>query len=147
MPDHRSAGGSGGGRVTTHLDPVCGMTIEEEDAVGTHRHEGVSYYFCNPGCLERFREDPNAFLAPDRAAATPAPAGATFVCPMDSEVRSSTPGACPRCGMALEPDLSDPAALTKTEYTCPMHPEIVRDAPGSCPICGMALEPRVVSLL
>ena len=49
--------------------------------------------------------------------------------------------------MALEPDLSNPAALTKVEYTCPMHPEIVRDAPGACPICGMALEPRTVTLL
>ena len=48
--------------------------------------------------------------------------------------------------MALEPDLSDPAALTRVEYTCPMHPEIVRDEPGACPICGMALEPRVVAL-
>jgi Cu+-exporting ATPase len=65
---------------------------------------------------------------------------------MDPEVRSSTPGACPKCGMALEPDFSNPASLTKTEYTCPMHPEIVRDAPGPCPICGMALEPRTVAL-
>ena len=48
--------------------------------------------------------------------------------------------------MALEPDLSDPAALTRVEYTCPMHPEIVRDEPGACPICGMALEPRMVAL-
>jgi Cu+-exporting ATPase len=47
--------------------------------------------------------------------------------------------------MALEPDLSDPAASMTVEYTCPMHPEIVRDAPGACPICGMALEPRVVA--
>ena len=29
----------------THLDPVCGMTIEEKDAVGTHQHDGVTYYF------------------------------------------------------------------------------------------------------
>jgi Cu+-exporting ATPase len=65
---------------------------------------------------------------------------------MDPEVRQPTPGACPKCGMALEPDLADPAALFRTEYTCPMHPEIVRDRPGACPICGMALEPRVVGL-
>jgi P-type Cu+ transporter len=129
----------------TRLDPVCGMTIEEEDAVGTHRHDGVTYYFCHPSCLERFKADPNAFLEP--AAAAPPPPGATFICPMDPEVRSSQPGACPKCGMALEPDLSNPAALTRVEYTCPMHPEIVRDAPGSCPICGMALEPRTVTLL
>jgi Cu+-exporting ATPase len=132
----------------THVDPVCGMTIEEADAVGTHQHAGVTYYFCNPSCLERFSKDPNQFLQPEAAAvAPPAPAGATFICPMDPDVRSPQPGACPKCGMALEPDLSDPTALTKTEYTCPMHPQIVRDAPGPCPICGMALEPRTVSAL
>jgi len=60
-------------------------------------------------------------------------------------VRQPEPGACPKCGMALEPEM--PAApLTKTEWTCPMHPEIVRDEPGSCPICGMALEPRTVAV-
>ncbi len=63
---------------------------------------------------------------------------------MDPEVRQIGPGACPKCGMALEPVSAAP--LTKTEWTCPMHPEIVRDEPGSCPICGMALEPRVVTL-
>jgi len=131
----------------THLDPVCGMTIEEADAVGTHRHDGVTYYFCHPSCLERFKADPKAFLEPAATTAAPPPPGATFICPMDPEVQSSKPGACPKCGMALEPDLSNPAALTRVEYTCPMHPEIVRDAPGSCPICGMALEPRTVTLL
>jgi Cu+-exporting ATPase len=123
------------------------MTIEETDAVGTHQHDGVTYYFCHSSCLERFRNDPQQFLEPATAAPAPRPAGATFMCPMDPEVRSPQPGACPKCGMALEADLSNPAALTRTEYTCPMHPEIVRDAPGACPICGMALEPRVVSLL
>src|SRR5437660_6169518 len=63
---------------------------------------------------------------------------------MDPEVRQVGPGACPTCGMVLEPvTLQRP--LTRTEYTCPMHPEIVRDQPGSCPICGMALEPRTVT--
>ena len=53
------------------------------------------------------------------------------------------PGACPKCGMALEPDM--PAMPpTRVEYTCPMHPEIVRAEPGACPICGMALEPRTI---
>ncbi len=71
---------------------------------------------------------------------TPAPA-AVYKCPMDPEVRQDHPGPCPKCGMALEPDV--PAApATRTEYTCPMHPEIIRAEPGSCPICGMALEPR-----
>jgi len=64
-----------------------------------------------------------------------------YVCPMCPEVRETKPGACPSCGMALEPDV--PRAFT-SEYTCPMHPEIVRAEPGACPICGMALEPRTV---
>jgi len=64
---------------------------------------------------------------------------------MDPEVRESKPGACPKCGMALEPAF--PAAPSmRTEYVCPMHPEIVRSEPGACPICGMALEPRTVTL-
>ena len=67
-----------------------------------------------------------------------------YTCPMHPEVRHKKPGACPKCGMALEP-LAVSLPATKTQYTCPMHPEIVRDAPGSCPICGMALEPRTVT--
>ena len=72
-----------------------------------------------------------------------APEGVAYVCPMCPEVRENKPGACPSCGMALEPEV--PIAATRTEYTCPMHPEIVRPGPGSCPICGMALEPRTVT--
>jgi P-type Cu+ transporter len=66
-----------------------------------------------------------------------------YVCPMDPEVRLQQPGACPKCGMALEPEF--PLAMTSTQWTCPMHPEIVRDGPGACPICGMALEPKTVT--
>ncbi len=33
----------------------------------------------------------------------PVPAGARYLCPMDPEVDSDRPGACPKCGMALEP--------------------------------------------
>ena len=70
--------------------------------------------------------------------------GVMYVCPMDPEVRESKPGACPKCGMALEPE--HPVAATRTDWVCPMHPEIVRTQPGSCPICGMALEPRVATM-
>jgi Cu+-exporting ATPase len=73
------------------------------------------------------------------------PGTVIYTCPMDSEIRQEHPGACPKCGMALEPDV--PAApATRTEYTCPMHPEVVRAEPGSCPICGMALEPRTATV-
>jgi P-type Cu+ transporter len=128
------------------LDPVCGMSIAPEDAVGHVDHGGNTYYFCSQSCLEQFRDDPDRFLKGDPSATEPAaPAGVDYICPMDPEVRQKEPGACPKCGMALEPDLAS-APMLRTEYTCPMHPEIVRDEPGSCPICGMALEPRTVTL-
>ena len=64
---------------------------------------------------------------------------------MDPEVSSEEPGACPKCGMALEPSVIAPPA-TGTEYVCPMHPEVVQREPGTCPKCGMALEARTVTL-
>jgi Cu+-exporting ATPase len=63
---------------------------------------------------------------------------------MHPDVRQEGPGACPKCGMSLEPETVAPPAA-QTEWTCPMHPEVVRLEPGTCPICGMALEPRTVA--
>jgi Cu+-exporting ATPase len=45
------------------IDPVCGMEVEPESAAGSSEYRGVTYYFCSPGCLEDFREDPEAYLA------------------------------------------------------------------------------------
>ena len=87
----------------THVDPVCGMTIEEADAVGTLDHKGVRYYFCAPQCLERFAEDPDAFLSPRDEAPASTPPGTLYTCPMDPQIVQEGPGACPICGMALEP--------------------------------------------
>jgi P-type Cu+ transporter len=127
------------------LDPVCGMTIDPAEAAGHAEYKGQTYYFCHQSCLDRFRAAPEDFLQPHAATAPThaSDAGVEYTCPMDPEVRQQGPGACPKCGMALEPVMDAP--VTRTEWTCPMHPEIVRDAPGSCPICGMALEPRVVT--
>jgi len=127
------------------VDPVCGMTISEDDAAGSSEYGGTTYSFCSPSCKTKFDANPAAYASGKRPEPKPAPAGAMYVCPMDPEVRQDKPGACPKCGMALEPEMVA-APATKTEWTCPMHPEIVRDAPGNCTICGMALEPRTVTL-
>jgi P-type Cu+ transporter len=127
-------------------DPVCGMQVDPAKAAGTSEHHGQTYHFCSRSCLDKFRASPETYLGPKAAEPQQHAHRDTreYTCPMDPEVRQIGPGACPKCGMALEPVSAAP--LTKTEWTCPMHPEIVRDEPGSCPICGMALEPRVVTL-
>src|SRR5919106_2559888 len=132
-------------RVTT--DPVCGMQVSE-DSQFRDEYGDRTFLFCSAGCLTRFQSDPEHYLKAEPKAASPAQGpsgpepGALYTCPMHSEVRSAEPGACPKCGMALEAEPATVAA--RTEYTCPMHPEIIRNEPGNCPICGMALEARTV---
>jgi Cu+-exporting ATPase len=132
------------------IDPVCGMTVQLATAAGSYEYRDKTYYFCATRCLDKFRADPEYYLTPPeqrlpKPASVPAGATVKYVCPMDPEVSETKPGACPICGMALEPE--DVTVLPiRTEYTCPMHPEILQSAPGVCPICGMALESRTVTV-
>ncbi len=97
-----AAGGPGA------VDPVCGMTVDPATAAGSHLHDGTTYYFCSPGCLTKFRDDPVHYLTPPaeripKPVAVPAGATVEYICPMDPEVLETKPGACRICGMALEP--------------------------------------------
>ncbi len=109
-------------------DPVCGMSVDPTKAAGKVEHNGKAYYFCSKRCAERFSQDPEKFLATPGAAGMehshahahgthhemqhapsavrpPAPSahGVRYTCPMHPEVVQIGPGACPICGMALEP--------------------------------------------
>jgi YHS domain-containing protein/uncharacterized membrane protein YraQ (UPF0718 family) len=44
------------------VDPVCGMTVDPATAAARAEHAGRTYYFCNPGCRDRFVADPAAVL-------------------------------------------------------------------------------------
>ena len=86
------------------VDPVCGMRVEIAQARHVTHHNGQPRYFCSAGCRTKFEADPQRYLSP-RAPEPPAPAGTIYTCPMHPEIRQEGPGACPICGMALEPDL------------------------------------------
>ena len=120
----------------------CGSTPAR--AAGSHEHHGKTYYFCGKSCLERFKANPDAFLARGAriAASAPPPPGTEYVCPMDPEVRQDHRAPVRSAAWRSSPTWRRWQRRTRMEYTCPMHPEVVRDAPGACPICGMALEPR-----
>src|SRR5271156_3654652 len=111
---------------TTERDPVCGMTVDLQRAKASVEHAGKTYYFCSPGCAEKFRAAAEKYLAPKPPAPPQPPHEPT-------QLAAKAPGA------------NSHAPSAAVEYTCPMHPEIIRPAPGACPICGMALEPRTAS--
>jgi Cu+-exporting ATPase len=135
-------------KVEQVKDPVCGMMVDPLNAAGTYNHKEQTYYFCSTHCVNRFGSDPEGFLK-GQYQQSMEPGGAIettkYICPMCPGVEADKPSVCPKCGMALEPEIAV-APATKTEYVCPMHPEVVQDQPGSCPKCGMALEPREITL-
>ena len=106
--------------VQSLKDPVCGMAVTPQSP-HTLQHAGHALYFCSAGCKTKFAADPARYLAPRPGAAAPGPAAVApaaaapsaapvvsasmYTCPMHPEVRQDHPGACPKCGMALEPEM------------------------------------------
>ena len=98
-------------------DPVCGMTVTASSP-HVFQHLGKPFYFCSAGCKTKFATDPQKYLAPFSdapkvstaalsAASQELPGDALrviYTCPMHPEIREDHPGACPKCGMALEPE-------------------------------------------
>jgi Cu+-exporting ATPase len=141
--------------------------IPGEAAGGSAEHEGVTYWFCNPGCRARFVADPRSYLArrePAAVTAAPghAPAAAPpahrlpaddriYTCPMHPEVRQRGPGACPKCGMALEPEA--PAAEDEApsaeliDMTRRFWISLVLTAPVFALATGEMMAPRLVQWL
>jgi Cu+-exporting ATPase len=98
-------------------DPVCGMEVVPGKTPHTHLYQGETFYFCSAGCLRKFATEPVKYLAAPEtkpgcchghghhapADHESAPPGTKYTCPMHPEIVQDGPGACPICGMALEP--------------------------------------------
>jgi Cu+-exporting ATPase len=90
------------------------MTVTA-DSPHLHEYAGQKFYFCCAGCKTKFAGAPEKYLertdtgpmaiAAQAPGATLEVPGTIFTCPMHPEVRENHPGACPKCGMALEPEL------------------------------------------
>jgi Cu+-exporting ATPase len=93
------------------IDPVCGMHVGANPEREVE-HKGEVYHFCSVKCMGKFKATPEAYIASkgQKPSVVPAPAaggteGVTYTCPMHPQIRQSTPGSCPICGMALEPEM------------------------------------------
>jgi Cu+-exporting ATPase len=86
------------------VDPVCGMTVTLGRGKPHLTHDGAEYHFCGQRCRDRFAADPRFYLS-GRHKGRPKPGkkAVTYTCPMHPEIVKDGPGACPICGMALEP--------------------------------------------
>jgi Cu+-exporting ATPase len=103
MPDAGHSHGHDHGAQDA-IDPVCGMHVDPHTAKHRAEHRGHPYYFCSAGCRTKFVADPPKYLAV--RAPEPVVEGAIYTCPMHPEIRQEGPGACPICGMALEPEIA-----------------------------------------
>ena len=116
LPDQGEPTGHGSSHPQpgSERDPVCGMRVNPKTAADSYTFRGQTYYFCRPHCRTEFEADPDRYLRSRETAAGPAAATetpdvkghgqpASYTCPMHPEVSRDRPGACPLCGMALEP--------------------------------------------
>ena len=44
-------------------DPVCGMDVDPKTAAGKSEYQGITYYFCSPGCKREFEANPQRYTA------------------------------------------------------------------------------------
>jgi len=97
------------------IDPVCGMTVKEEEAKGSLDYNGQTYYFCNPACLEKFKETPGKFLekgsqTTDGIKRKPAVKGG-----LKSLGLPITGMSCASCAAKIEKGLSGLSGIVKAE--------------------------------
>ena len=85
--------------MTETTDPVCKMQVAPGGDTLHIDYGGERYYFCSPHCHEKFQTNPVAYA--HRRMVASGRFGVMYTCPMHPEIRQSTPGVCPKCGMTL----------------------------------------------
>ena len=119
-------------------DPVCGMKVTPQSKY-QFNFQQQDYFFCCASCQTKFAADPQKYLAPK-----PAPAdievvdGQTYTCPMHPEIRQDHQGTCPKCGMALEPEMPTLDDAENPELTDFRH-RFWRSLPLSVTVMALAM--------
>jgi P-type Cu+ transporter len=96
-------------------DPVCGMAVDPLAKPYKHEHHGRTYHFCSRGCLAKFATSPEKYLGEKGEPSASQGGAAIYTCPMHPEIRQAGPGACPICGMALDPVVASAEAAPNLE--------------------------------
>src|SRR5450755_3268302 len=84
-------------------DPVCGMMVDPSQARGKALHASETYYFCSPGCMQKFVSAPEKYLASADQPLESALEETTAARKLDKD---------PVCGMTVDPS----QAAASVEY-------------------------------
>ena len=145
MDSERPLVGESEVETASAVDPVCGMEVDPADAAGRVAHHGQDYLFCSEHCVEAFTADPEKYLhaagSADVAASEHDLQHAQYTCPMHPEVIQDGPGACPKCGMALEPMLPGPAAEEANPELIDMTRRFWAATALAVPVLALAMVP------
>ncbi len=71
------------------VDPVCGMPVDSQDAADHFQSGGQDFWFCSPGCRDRFRRDPARYRQGEA---------------VQSGKAEPVPAIDPVCGMEVAPE-------------------------------------------
>ena len=107
------------------VDPVCGMTVEPASAAGTSERDGVRYYFCSPGCKQKFDSADGADSRPAASCCAPAQIGASPAAAEQSQQSCCGGGAA-----------AAPIQLTAARPPAAGHGGFADAAPGTRPARG-----------
>src|ERR1043165_729410 len=117
------------------VDPICGMTVDEATAKWTSTIDGETFNFCSPSCKAKFEATGNR----ERVTGGPSTVtSAQYTCPMHPEIVSDRPGACPICGMALEPRVAS-LEETPNEELIDMQRRFVVSAVLTAPVLVLGM--------
>ena len=66
--------------TTTATDPVCGMSVDPATARRTSEYQGMTFYFCSPGCKKAFDADPARYVGKVETESVPEQVGGCACC-------------------------------------------------------------------
>lgn len=100
------------------IDPVCGMQVPVTAGARTRQYGDQTFYFCSDGCQSRFDADPWFYARARRRRRKSRPRQAPNGPARCTQIIRDAPGACPICGMALEPVIpSDEPSAELVDFT------------------------------
>src|SRR5438445_7547439 len=110
------------------IDPVCGMTVDEQTAPARAVHNGTTYYFCAPGCKRAFEKDPDAVLKGGPQGMGHAPMQPVTMMPLRAKPAVSAPSAKPATLTVAIEGMSCASCVAKIEHGLSAVPGVSRAA-------------------